>query len=101
MEKRKLHQVIKNLSDRDKYVAKMLEDLHKELGIVSDTEIVRYCINKTYKSIFKTSESKKDSTPKREICPRCKGEGKIKVIETGTILSCGRCNGSGKLSHNQ
>jgi hypothetical protein len=47
------------------------------------------------------SESKKDSTPQGEVCPRCDGEGKIKVIETGTILSCGRCKGSDKLSHNQ
>lgn len=31
-------------------------------------------------------------------CPRCDGEGEIKVIETGTIIRCGKCDGSGKTS---
>jgi len=48
---RKLHQVIKNLSDRDNKAQIQLEYLHNELGIVSDTEIVRYCINKVYNEL--------------------------------------------------
>ncbi len=48
---RELHQVVKNLRDRDNNTSKMLEELHKELGIVSDTEIVRYCINYTHKRL--------------------------------------------------
>lgn len=48
MKKRKLHQTIKYISDRDKFTKILLEDLHKRLGIKSDTEIARFCITYTH-----------------------------------------------------
>ena len=49
---RKLHQVVKQAVDYDVDCRRKMDRLKKDLGLTSDTELVRYCITQTFKSHY-------------------------------------------------